>query len=351
MKKSLSSKPIGVILAIAVLTLVVMVCAYGAHYYRTANSNFHSRDGESHGYYVYPGASLDSVMQLIFSDYDIASMSAWEIDCRKAHINYPEPGYYRLDKRMANRAVLRMLRNGNQTPIRLTFNNSLRNSAQLAGRLGEQLLTDSATLKHYLDSTEFLRQYDLTPETAVCLFIPNTYEVYWTITPEELFERMHKEYKRFWTDTRCAKAKRQGLTPVEVSILASIVECETHRREEHPTIASLYLNRLRKDMCLQACPTVIYAVGDFSMRRVLNKHLQIDSPYNTYKYKGLPPGPIRLPQPSALDAVLDAPQTDYLFMCANPDFSGTHIFTTNGRDHEAVARQYQRRLNEKNIKK
>ena len=149
---------------------------------------------------------------------------------------------------------------------------------------------------------------------------------------------------------RLAKAKAQGLTPVEVTTLASIVASETNKTAEHPLIASLYLNRLRKGIAMQACPTVIYAVGDFSLRRVLKRHLAIDSPYNTYKYRGLPPGPIRLARPEVIDAVLNAPKTDYLYMCANPDFSGTHIFSSSYSKHSAVAREYQRELNKRKLK-
>ena len=337
--------------AIVLLIGLTLMCFYGVRYYHYARSNFSANDGEEHSYYIYPGASLDSVMSLIDADYMVSSLSAWRRDCAKVGLTEPVPGHYTFPARMANRQLLRRLKKGEETPIRLTFNNSLRTRYQLAGRLAQTLLIDSATISTYMDSVPFLKQYGLTPETAVCIFIPNTYEVYWTMTPEQLFERMNKEFERFWTDERRAKAKAIGLTPYEVSTLASIVEGETHNTKEHPTIASLYLNRLHRDMPLQACPTVIFAVGDFTMRRVLNKHLQVDSPYNTYKNTGLPPGPIRLAQPSALDAVLNAPKTDYLYMCANPDFSGTHIFSETFQQHEATARLYQQRLNERNITK
>jgi UPF0755 protein len=161
---------------------------------------------------------------------------------------------------------------------------------------------------------------------------------------------MYKEYQRFWNEERLVKAKAIGLTPTEVATLASIVASETNKTAEHPLIASLYLNRLNKGIALQACPTVIYAVGNFKMRRVLKRHLAIDSPYNTYKNRGLPPGPIRLARPDVIDAVLNAPKTDYLYMCANPDFSGTHVFSSNYAKHSAVARQYQRELNQRKVK-
>ena len=216
--------------------------------------------------------------------------------------------------------------------------------------MGNKLMLDSLEVKNRLDDKDYLAHFGLTPETAVCLFIPNTYEVYWTLSADQLFARMYKEYQRFWNEERLAKAKKLGLTPTEVATLASIVASETNRKEEHPTIASLYLNRLRKGIALQACPTVIFAVGDFKMRRVLKRHLKIDSPYNTYTQRGLPPGPIRLARPDVIDAVLNAPKTDYLYMCANPDFSGTHVFSSSYSKHSSVARQYQRELNKRRVK-
>jgi UPF0755 protein len=195
-----------------------------------------------------------------------------------------------------------------------------------------------------------MAKYGLNKETAVCMFIPNTYEVYWTLSADQLFDRMYKEYKRFWNEERMGKAQALGFTPTEIATLASIVASETNKSFEYPTIASIYINRLRKGIALQACPTVIFAVGDFSLRRVLKRHLAIDSPYNTYKYRGLPPGPIRLARPEVIDAVLNAPKTDYLYMCANPDFSGTHVFSSSYTKHSAVAREYQRELNKRKLK-
>jgi UPF0755 protein len=344
-------KLIIVVSALIVMTGLIVTCIFGIRYYRYARHNFTSRDGEQHEYYIYPGTTPDDLTKMLSADYEIASMDAWVSDCKRLRMDTIQPGHYTIAARTANRRLIRMFTKGEESPVKLTFNNTIRTRQQLCGRLGAVLLLDSATLNQYMDSVPFLKQYGLTPETAVCLFIPNTYEVYWSMTPEQLFDRMQKEFNRFWNRERRAKAEALGLTPQEVATLASIVEGETHRTEEHPIIASLYLNRLHREMPLQACPTVIFAVGDFTMHRVLNKHLEIDSPYNTYKHTGLPPGPIRLPQPSALDAVLNAPRTDYLFMCANPDFSGTHVFSETAAQHERVARAYRQKLNERNIKK
>lgn len=343
-------KLIIVVSAMLVMTGLVVLSIFGVRYYRYAKSNFTSRDGQEHSYYVYPETTVDQLITMITADYEIASMDAWKRDSRKVKFTTVKPGHYTLGTHVANRKMIRTFSKGEESPVRLTFNNSIRTRQQLCGRLAQSLLTDSMTLQQYMDSVPFLRQYGLTRETAVCLFIPNTYEVYWSMTPEQLFERMQKEYNRFWNTERKKKAEALGLTPLEVSTLASVVEGETHRTEEQPKVASLYLNRLHRDMPLQADPTVVFAVGDFTLRRVLKKHLQIDSPYNTYKYSGLPPGPIRLPQPSAIDAVLNAPKTNYIFMCANPDFSGTHVFTETAAEHERVAQAYRQELNKRNIK-
>ena len=226
----------------------------------------------------------------------------------------------------------------------------MRTREELAGIISSQLMLDSVDLIQRLSDDRYMGEFDLTGESSRCLFIPNTYEVYWTISPDELFRRMEQEYRAFWTEERRQKAEAQGLTPVQVAIIASIVECETYINRDMPTIASLYINRLHKGMPLQACPTVIYAVGDFSIKRVLKSHLKVESPYNTYRNKGLPPGPIRCPLPRTLDFVLDAPKTDYLYMCANPALDGTHIFSSSYGTHTSAARDYQRMMNKKGIK-
>ena len=319
-------------------------------YYRSEVCNFISKDGESHGYYIYPDASIDSVMTLVREDYKIAAETDFKMRSRRLYFTSVKPGYYKFPPRLGDKHFIVRLQLGQQSPIRLTFNNQVRTRQQLASRLAKQLLLDSASLMVRLDSVEYLQKYNLTRETAVCMFLPDTYEVYWTITPDNLFDRMQKEYKRFWNETRLRKADSLGLKPTEVATVASIVESETHNQKEFPQIASLYLNRLRIGMPLQACPTVIFANGDFSLRRVLKRHLKIDSPYNTYKYRGLPPGPIRCARGTTLDAVLNAPQTDYLYMCANPDWSGTHIFSSSYGQHAAAAKEYQKELNARKIR-
>lgn len=332
----------------------VLALAGGAfaieQYYRSEVCNFSSLDGESHGYHIYPDASIDSVMALVSADYKLASELDFKLHSKRLYFTSIKPGYYKFPPKFGDKHFIVRLQLGQQSPVRVTFNNQIRTRQQLASRLAKQLLLDSASLMERLDSAEYLQKYDLTRETAVCMFLPDTYEVYWTITPDNLFDRMQKEYHRFWNEKRRQKADSLGLKPEEVATIASIVESETHNQKEFPEIASLYLNRLRLGMPLQACPTVIFAVGDFSMRRVLKRHLKIESPYNTYINRGLPPGPIRCARGTTIDAVLNAPKTDYLYMCANPDWSGTHIFSSSYAKHAAAAKEYQKELNARKIR-
>ena len=212
-------------------------------------------------------------------------------------------------------------------------------------------MIDSIDIANLLTEKSILQEYNFTKQTLPALFIPNTYQVYWNISSKEFLNRMFKEYKRFWTEERQNKAKAIGLTPIEVSILASIVEEETNNKSEKPMVAGLYINRLKKGMPLQADPTVKFAWQDFTLRRITNKHLTIDSPYNTYKIIGLPPGPIRIPSPEGIDAVLNYSKHNYLYMCAKEDFSGTHNFASTLSEHNRNARKYWDALNKRKIYK
>jgi len=328
------------LLVVIGVVLLLGVAFTFEQYYRLDISNFRSYDEQEHGYYIYPGASIDSVMELIEQDYDIGSERDFALHARAMLFNYPEPGYYAFPAQLGNRELINRLKYGQQTPVSLTWNNFVRTREQLAGRLASRLLMDSVDILQRLESDEYMAQFGMNKETSRCLFIPNTYSVLWTITPDKLFARMDQEYKTFWNEERRRKADSIGLSPVEIAIVASIVEGESHNKQEMPKIASLYLNRVRKGMLLQACPTVKYAVGDFALRRILYRHLAVDNPYNTYKYPGLPPGPIRCPSPETIDMVLNAPKTDYLFMCANPQLNGTHIFSSSYNGHAAAAKQY-----------
>lgn len=259
------------------------------------------------------------------------------------------PGCYDVGSGQCAFNVIRRLRAGDQFPIRLTIPQTW-TKEQLAARLSRQLMADSASLASLFNDPEALKAYETRPEMLVSLFVPDTYEVYWTITPEALLKRMAKEYKAYWTVERKALAEQQGLTPDEVAVLASIVDKETTNVDEMPMVAGMYLNRLRTNMPLQADPTVKFALGNFALRRLYNSHLACDNPYNTYKYTGLPPGPICVPSPQAINAVLHPAQHNYLYMCAKEDFSSAHNFAATYAEHLANARRYQQALNQRNIK-
>ncbi|MDD3969460.1 MAG: endolytic transglycosylase MltG [Proteiniphilum sp.] len=267
---------------------------------------------------------------------------------RMHYPNNVKSGRYAIDPGMTMPDVIRLLRSGNQAAVKLTFNN-IRTSEDLAGRLAQQLMVDSLTLLQSLRDPLVAENYGFSPENFVAMFIPNTYEVYWSTNVEGLLMRMKKEYERFWNDSRRKKAGKLNLTPEEVSTLASIVEEEATYTDEYPIVAGLYLNRLKRGMRLEADPTVKFSVGDFSLRRILYSHLEVESPYNTYKRAGLPPGPIRIPSIAAIEATLSPGQHDYLFMCAKDDLSGRHNFAVTHAEHARNAARYQRALNQRGI--
>lgn len=244
--------------------------------------------------------------------------------------------------------VLGRLLRGHQEPMNLVIG-SVRTLDRLARNVGNQLMIDSAEIMQALLDTARWSRQGYTPETLPSLFIPETYQVYWDMDTEDFLARMTKEHDRFWNPSRRAKADSLGMTPAEVATLASIVEEETNNRQEKPMVAGLYINRLRAGIPLQADPTVKFALQDFSLRRITNAHLEIPSPYNTYLNAGLPPGPIRIPTPAGIDAVLDYTRHNYIYMCAKEDFSGTHNFASTYAEHMQNARKYWNALNKRKI--
>lgn len=258
-------------------------------------------------------------------------------------------GAYRFSPKERTWDIFRRLQAGNQTPVKLTIP-SVRTIGRLCKAVSRQIMADSADIARLLNDSAYRASLGYTAYTLPALFIPNTYEVYWNIGAKEFIARMQKEHKRFWNDKRTKQAEAIGLTPIEASTLASIVEEETANDAEKPMVAGLYINRLRRGMLLQADPTVKFGLQAFGLRRILNKHLEHDSPYNTYKYAGLPPGPIRIPSIQGLESVLHYTHHDYLYMCAKEDFSGTHNFARTLSQHLANARRYQQALNRRNIR-
>ncbi|WP_422354934.1 endolytic transglycosylase MltG [Roseivirga pacifica] len=259
-----------------------------------------------------------------------------------------KPGVYLLSKDMNNLEAVRKLRAGDQTPVNITFNN-VRLKPELAEKITANTGVSTEEFLALLNNEDYIADFGFNEATVIGMFIPNTYEVYWTISAEELFERMNKEYKAFWNDSRKQKAEAIGLSPAEVSTLASIVQAESIMGDESPTIAGLYINRLNKNILLQADPTVKFALGDFEIQRVLTADTRVDSPYNTYRYKGLPPGPINLPTISSINAILNYKKHDYIYMCAKEDFSGYHRFAKTLVEHNKNARLFQQALNRRNI--
>ena len=267
---------------------------------------------------------------------------------RKNYPNHIKAGRYIIKNRMNNNTLVNLLRSGQQEPVNVTFHN-IRTKEDLASDISKHLEADSLSIINLLNNKEFLTENGFSEQTVLSLFIPNTYEFFWNTSANDFFFRMKKEYEKFWNKNRQSLAEGIHLTPIEVSTLASIVDEETYITEEKPRVAGVYINRLKKGIRLQADPTVKFAVGNIKMQRVLKKHLRIDSPYNTYRHAGIPPGPIRIPSVEAIDAVLQHEKHDYLYFCAKEDFSGYHRFARTLAQHNQNARLYQRELNRRRI--
>ena len=243
-----------------------------------------------------------------------------------------------------------MLNKGWQTPQKLTLSGTIRTKGRLAQKISAQMMVDSLSVDAALNDSEFLARYGFTPENVFALFLPDTYQMFWTASVEDIFDRMKKEYDVFWNEERLSMAKAQKLSPMQVSILASIVSGETLKSFEYPKIAGVYLNRYRKGMKLQADPTVAFCFN-YEPGRILKKHLKVDSPYNTYKYAGLPPAPINVPPKACLEAVLNPDKHGYMYFCASPAFDGTHRFAVTFSEHKKNAREFQRALTKRNKEK
>ncbi|WP_316810150.1 endolytic transglycosylase MltG [Pedobacter heparinus] len=337
-----------IILALALAVLVV-AGYFGFNFYRVYFSP--NATGSEKYLYVRTGSTMDDLFEElrrkdILNEIGTFSQAAAKMDLAGAL----KPGRYKLNKGMNNRSIINMLKSGNQDPVKLKFQN-LRKKENFAGYLARNLEPDSLTFINLLDSAALIEKYGFNKDNSYVMFIPNTYEMYWNVTAAVFFERMHKEYEKFWNAERKQKAAALNLTPIQVSILASIVDAEALYDKEMPVIAGLYLNRLNKGILLQADPTVIFANDDFTVKRVTNSLLQVQSRYNTYKYAGLPPGPIMMPSINAIDAVLNREQNNYIYMCAKEDFSGYHNFAVTVQEHELNARKYRAALNKRNIYK
>ena len=299
---------------------------------------------------VRKGSTIESISDSIQSNVDVnfGKRVATMMSLMGAKVEHRE-GAFRITSGMTPFTAARRIKNGVQDGIRFTFNN-VRTLDEWTQRWGDTFMEGPDAMRKALKDSAVCAKYGKTPQTIACLLMPDTYEFYWNITPEKMLDRMYGYYNDFWTSERKAKAERLGLTPDEVATVASIVEEETSKADERGKVARLYLNRYKEGMRLQADPTVKFALGDFSIKRITVPMTQINNPYNTYRVDGLPPGPIRLPEKSTIDAVLDAPQHDYLYMCARADFSGYHDFTRDYASHLDNAHRYQAALNARGIK-
>ena len=300
--------------------------------------------------YVYPGATAESVEDSLATHYGASFaknvgkiMEAIDVDWSR------RTGAYTIQPGMSAYRVARCLTRGPQSPVRFTFNN-VRTKKQFAERVASQMMMSADSLLAALDSDSLLAAIGCNRNNVVAILQPDTYEFYWNTSPQKFLTTMHRYYTQWWTPERLAKAEALGLTPQQVATVASIVEEETANVAERPTVARLYLNRLKIGMALQADPTVKFACGEFAARRITAAMLAHESPYNAYKHARLPPGPIRLPEKRTLDAVLNAPHHNYLYMCAKEDFSGGHNFTASYAEHQQNAARYHRALNARGIK-
>lgn len=332
-----------IIVVLPVLFLVLGACVFFA-------PNLFQNGDEKHYLLIREGDDYNEVLKQLKEKANIFSEFTFSQTVNL--LNYKEnvkPGRYLIKNRAGNLGFVRDLKRGVQTPVQLTFNN-VRTKEQLSRILSKQLMADSVQFINLLNDSAYLTKFNLDPNTSISVFLPNTYEVFWNASPQKIFDKMYGEYQRFWNKERKQKAAEIPLSQSEVVTLASIVESESNKSSEKPIIAGLYLNRLKKGMPLQADPTIIFAVGDFSIKRVTSAYTNIDSPYNTYKNKGLPPGPIRVPNLNTIDAVLNYDRNDYIYMCAKETLNGEHNFAVTWQEHQINARKYQQALNQLGIR-
>ncbi len=325
--------------------LIVIALVIGYRLFQTVmKPSVRTPEGKSFSLYVPTGASYDQVLDSLKRHDLIGDLHGFEWLAQKK--SYPEhihPGHYLLKNGMSNNQLINMLTGGLQTPVKVTFNN-MRDVKMLAGRISQQIEADSLSIVSLLTNPDSLNTMGFNTKTIPALFLPTTYEFYWNTSAKKFVDKMHQEYDKFWNAERLDKAKAVGLTPIQVSTLASIVDKETNKTDEMARIAGVYLNRLRNGWLLQADPTLVFAVGDFELKRVLNIHKEVESPYNTYKYAGLPPGPICIPSLASINAVLNPEKHNYYYFCAKEDFSGYHNFAKTLSEHTRNAERYQRAL-------
>lgn len=307
------------------------------------------RTPEKKYFFVHTGETFKGVKDSLTSQKIISSETWFDWASQAISYNKVKAGRYEIKKGMSLLGLVRMLKNGQQSPVNFVIT-KIRTKEVLASKVGNAFECDSVQMINFLNNPDSLREYGLDSNTVMVAVMPFTYTVKWNTTAGKIFQQFYTAYNNFWTEERKQKADRLGINPIQVSTVASIIDEETNAVADKPKMASVYLNRVAKGMYLGADPTLKFALRNFALTRIYDKHKQINSPYNTYMYKGLPPGPICTPQVETLDAVLNSPKTDYLYFVANSSFDGSHTFTTNYADHLKYARIYQQELNKRDIK-
>ncbi|HEY8401030.1 MAG TPA: endolytic transglycosylase MltG [Cytophagaceae bacterium] len=338
---------------VVLILLFVSFSYYGYQIFFTPNFNTQKNNaGENPDRYLLipTGATFQTVLDSLEKNKLIEDKLSFAFLAKlSGYQDNVKAGRYLIENNDTNLTLLKRLKNGQQTPVKLTFN-SIRLKKDFIERISHRFEFSKEELDSLLNTPAFVSKFGLDTTTVMTLFLPNTYEIFWNISAEDFVERMQYEHNVFWTDERKAKAQAAGLTPVQVSILASIVEAETNKKSEKARIAGLYLNRIRIGMPLQADPTVKFAVGDFTLKRIYKGHIETDSPYNTYKYAGLPPGPINLPSLESIEAVLNHEKHKYIYFCASHELNGYHNFAETYEAHQKNAERYRKALNKLNIR-
>jgi len=349
-KKRGQINPIPAPFIVIVITFILIIAAAARYFYQVTFPMIHIKDGKAAYFYIHTGAGFEAVKDSLVKGGFLEDPEMFEwLSKRKHYDSHVKPGRYRLIDDMSNNLLVNTLRSGRQEPVQVVIQN-IRTTTDLAQRLARKLEPGADQLMAVFTDQGILARYNVSAPTLLVLFIPNTYEFYWNSTPIQILDRMKQEYRKFWNETRRMKADSLHLRIDQIVTLASIVEKESNKNDEKPVIAGVYLNRLRIGMPLQADPTLIFAWNDYTIKRVMKKHTEIKSPYNTYLHTGLPPGPICLPSMASIDAVLKAGKHNFLYFCAKEDLSGYHNFATDLIGHTINARKYQRALNKLNIK-
>jgi UPF0755 protein len=350
--KSVSSRLLIRYIFIAIAVIFILAgLKIAAIYHQIYGPNVQTPEKKEYYLYIPTGSTYEDVITLLNSENMIKNQETFDWAARKK--NYPDhinPGKYLIKYNMSNNELLNMLRAGLQEPVDVVINIA-RTAKDLAGKIAEQIEADREDILKLMNDEAYLKQYGFDKQTIVGMFIPNTYEFWWNTNAEDFFKRMYKEYGKFWNRERTGRAKELNFTPNEVITLASIIINETNKEDEYRKMAGVYINRLNSGIRLQADPTVKFALGDFERQRILKVDTYIDSPYNTYLYGGLPPGPISVPSVKAIDAVLKYERHDYIYFCAKEDFSGYHNFARTLDQHNKNARSYQKVLNRRKILK